>query len=125
MTSSGTHTVMVVDDELFFREVLKKMLSDDGFTVVAEASDGDEAVRKFREFAPSLVLMDIYMPVKNGIEATKDIISIDPTAKILVCSGTGYDDDIDSSLKAGALGVIFKPFFDEEVMETVRNIIAR
>ena len=100
------------------------MFLDNGFTVVTEAADGDEAVRKFREFAPSLVIMDIYMPHKNGFEATKEIISIDPAAKILVCSGTGFDDDIDAALKSGASGVIFKPFYDEEVMETVRNILA-
>ena len=124
MTSSINPSVLVVDDEHFFREVLKKILSDAGFSVVAEASDGDEAVSKFREFSPALVLMDIYMPNKSGIEATRDIISIDPAAKILVCSGTGFDEDIDSSLKAGALGVIFKPFFDEEVIESIRNALA-
>jgi two-component system chemotaxis response regulator CheY len=124
MTSSNSPSVLVVDDELFFREVLKKIFLDNGFNVVAEAADGDEAVRKFREFAPSLVVMDIYMPNKNGFEATKDIISIDPAAKILVCSGTGFDDDIDAALKSGASGLIFKPFYDEEVMETVRKILA-
>jgi two-component system chemotaxis response regulator CheY len=124
MTSSSSPSVLVVDDELFFREVLKKIFLDNGFNVVAEAADGDEAVRKFREFAPSLVVMDIYMPNKNGFEATKDIISIDPAAKILVCSGTGFDDDIDAALKSGASGLIFKPFYDEEVMETVRKILA-
>lgn len=124
MTSSNSPSVLVVDDELFFREVLKKIFLDNGFNVVAEAADGDEAVRKFREFAPSLVVMDIYMPNKNGFEATKEIISIDPAAKILVCSGTGFDDDIDAALKSGASGLIFKPFYDEEVMETVRKILA-
>jgi two-component system chemotaxis response regulator CheY len=64
------------------------------------------------------------MPNMNGIEATRDIMAVNPDAKIVICSGTGYDDDIDAALKAGARGVIFKPFFDEEVMETVRNILA-
>jgi two-component system chemotaxis response regulator CheY len=124
MTSSLNPTVLLADDEQFFRQVLGKMLGDAGLTVVAEASDGEEAVLKFRESAPTLVFMDIYMPNRNGIEATRDIMAINPDAKILICSGTGYDDDIDAALKAGARGVIFKPFFDEEVMETVRNILA-
>ncbi len=124
MTSSLKPTVLLADDEHFFRQVLGKMLVDGGFTVVAEAADGDEAVLKFREFAPTLVFMDIYMPNKSGIEATKDILAIDPAAKILICSGTGYDEDIDAALKVGARGVIFKPFYDEEVLETVRNILA-
>lgn len=124
MNSSLGATVLLADDEQFFRLVLGKMLEEGGLTVVAQASDGDDAVLKFREFAPTLVLMDIYMPNKNGIEATREIMAINPCAKVLICSGTGYDDDIDAALKSGARGVIFKPFFDEEVMETVRNILA-
>jgi len=124
MTSTLSPTVLLADDERFFRQVLGKILIDGGFTVVAEAGDGVEAVLKFREFEPTLVFMDIYMPDKSGIEATRDIIAINPAAKVLICSGTGYDDDIDAALKAGARGVIFKPFFDEEVMEIVRNILA-
>lgn len=124
MNSSDTPSILIVDDEQFFRQVLGKMLADAGYTVVAEASDGDAAVLKYREFTPSLVFMDIYMPSKNGIEAIRDIISIDANAKILICSGTGYEDDINAALKAGARGVIFKPFYDEEVMETVRTVLA-
>jgi len=124
MTSISNPTVLLADDEQFFRKVLGAMLVDGGFTVVAEASDGNEAVLKFKEYAPSLVFMDVYMPDKNGIEATREIMAINPAAKVLICSGTGYDDDIDAALKAGARGVIFKPFYDAEVMETVRNILA-
>lgn len=123
MSSSGALSILVVDDEQFFRQVLGKMLADEGYNVIAEASDGDEAVLKYREFAPSLVFMDIYMPTKNGIEAIREIISFAPDAKILICSGTGYEDDINAALKAGARGVIFKPFYDEEVLETVRNVL--
>lgn len=124
MSSSEAPTILIVDDEQFFRLVLGKILAEEGYTVVAEASDGDAAVLKYREFAPSLVFMDIYMPSKNGIEAIREIISIDANAKILICSGTGYEDDINAALKAGAKGVIFKPFYDEEVLETVRNVLA-
>jgi len=123
MSSSGARSILIVDDEQFFRQVLRQMLVDEGYTVVAEACDGDDAVLKYREFTPDLVFMDIYMPEKNGIEAIRDILSNDPNAKILICSGTGYDEDIDAALKAGARGVIFKPFYDAEVMETVRNIL--
>jgi len=124
MSTELNPTVLLADDEQFFRKVLGAMLVDGGFTVVAEAADGNEAVLKFKEYAPSLVFMDVYMPDKNGIEATREIMAINPAAKVLICSGTGYDDDIDAALKAGARGVIFKPFYDEEVLETVRNILA-
>lgn len=124
MSTSNVATVLVVDDELFFREVLKKILSGDGYVIAAEACDGADAVRKFRETSPSLVLMDIYMPVLNGIEATREIMAVDPSAKIVICSGTGYDDDINAALKAGAKGVIYKPFFDEEVLEMSRTVLS-
>ena len=100
------------------------MLTDAGFNVVSEASDGAEAVEKFTETSPALVLMDIYMSAISGIEATKEIIAINPSAKIIICSGTGYDEDISAALAVGAKAVIFKPFYDEEVLETVRNILA-
>lgn len=124
MTSSPGPTVLLADDEQFFRIVLGKMLGDAGFTVVAEAADGEEAVTRFRESAPDLVFMDIYMPNKSGIEATRDIVAINPRAKILICSGTGYEDDINAALQAGARGTIFKPFFEDEVLETVRKVLA-
>ncbi len=124
MTAVNSASVLIVDDEFFFREVLRGMLVKDGFAVVAEASNGDEAVQKYKEHSPSLVLMDIYMPEKNGIEATREIIAVNPAAKILICSGTGYDDDINAAIQAGASGIIYKPFYDEEVMETIRNILA-
>ena len=124
MADANDVGVLVVDDEQFFREVLRSMLQKEGYRVVAEASGGDEAVEMFRKFAPGLVLMDIYMPGKNGIEATRDIIAFAPEAKILICSGTGYDDDINAAILAGAKGIIYKPFYDEEVMETIRTLLA-
>jgi two-component system chemotaxis response regulator CheY len=124
MNISPIPTILIVDDEQFFRVVLREMLTDAGYSVVAEASDGDEAVRTYSECAPSLVFMDIYMPTKNGIEAIREIVSTDANAKIIICSGTGYEDDINAALQAGAKGVVFKPFFGGEVLETVSNVLA-
>ena len=116
--------ILVVDDEVFFRGLLSDMLTQNGFNVIAAASNGEEAVAKFREFSPALVMMDIYMPVMGGIDATRQIVSLDPSAKILICSGTGYDQDIDAALQAGARGVVYKPFYDDEVLESVRKALA-
>jgi two-component system chemotaxis response regulator CheY len=124
MADAHTAAVLIVDDEQFFREVLRDMLQKAGLQVVAEASSGDEAVELFKQFAPDLVLMDIYMPDMNGIEATLAIKALAPAAKILICSGTGYDDDIDAAVKAGANGIIYKPFYDAEVIETINTLLA-
>lgn len=116
-------SVLVVDDEVFFRSVLKELLVKNGYAVAGEAADGDEAVARYRECAPALVLMDIYMPNKNGIEATREILAADPAAKILVCSGTGYDDDINAAISIGAKGIIYKPFYEEEILTTIKGLI--
>lgn len=113
--------VLVVDDEIFFRSVLKELLVKSGFSIAGEAADGDEAVARYRECSPALVLMDIYMPNKNGIEATREILAADPAAKIIVCSGTGYDDDINAALGLGAKGIIYKPFYEEEVISIIKE----
>jgi len=114
-------TVMIVDDEIFFRELLRDTLTKGGFNVVAEAARGAEAIALYVERRPALVLMDIYMPEMNGIEATRDLIALDPQAKIIICSGVGYDDDLNAALAAGAVGVIYKPFYEDEVIEAVKR----
>jgi len=117
-------TVMIVDDELFFRKLLGTILTEKGFSVVTEASDGVEAVEKYSLHRPELVILDIYMPQKNGFDATKDILSINPKAKVLICSGMGYDDDVKAALAIGARDVILKPFIPQEVIEIVSRVLA-
>jgi two-component system chemotaxis response regulator CheY len=120
-TNQGAATVMIVDDELFFRGLLRDILVKAGFQVVADAANGADAVTLYRQHSPAIVLMDIYMPDKNGIESTREIMAIDPRARILICSGVGYDQDLEAAMQAGARGVIYKPFYDEEVVEIVRK----
>jgi len=117
-------TVMIVDDELFFRKLLGTILTEKGFSVVTEASDGVEAVEKYSLHRPDLVILDIYMPQKNGFDATKDILSLNPKAKVLICSGMGYDDDVKAALAIGARDVILKPFIPQEVIEIVSRVLA-
>jgi two-component system chemotaxis response regulator CheY len=117
-------TVMIVDDEIFFRKLLYNILTEKGFSVVTEASDGVEAVEKYSLHRPELVILDIYMPQKNGFDATKDIRSINPKAKVLICSGMGYDDDVKAALAIGARDVILKPFIPQEVIEIVSRVLA-
>ncbi len=122
-SSRVSRTIMIVDDELFFRELLRDMLEKEGFTIVAEATDGAEAVAKYRDHRPEITIMDIFMPGENGIDATREIVSFDENAKVLICSGIGYDDDIEAAMKAGARGIIVKPFFPAEVMETIAKVM--
>jgi two-component system chemotaxis response regulator CheY len=122
-SSNLNKTIMIVDDELFFRKLLRDILEEEGFTAILEAEDGTEAVEKYLQHRPELTVMDIYMPGKNGIDATKEIFSFDKNAKVLICSGTGYDDDVKFASKIGARGVILKPFIPKEVIEIINRAL--
>lgn len=122
-SSPSAKTVMIVDDELFFRKMLRDILEKDGFTVVAEAVDGIEAVNNYTIHRPEIILMDIYMPRSSGMDATKEILSIDRGAKVLICSGQGYDEDAQAALAIGARYVILKPFIKDEVLELVHKAL--
>ena len=114
---------MIVDDELFFRQMLREILVEAGFTIVAEASDGIEAVEKYREHCPEITIMDIFMPEENGIAAIKEILSFDKNAKVLIYTGIGFDEDVEVALQAGAKEVILKSFSPEEVKAVVKKVL--
>ncbi len=126
MIKNSSHlakTILIVDDELFFRKLLRDILEEEGFTAIVEAEDGTEAVEKYLQCRPVLTVMDIYMPEKNGIDASKEILSIDGKAKVLICSGAEYDDDVKFAVKIGVRGVILKPFITREVMEIINKTL--
>jgi len=124
--SSQIHkTIMIADDELFFRKLLRDILEEEGYTVVAEAVDGIEAVERYCLHRPEITIMDIYMPGKNGIDAMKEILSLDKNAKVLICSGSGYDDDVNFAFKVGAKDAILKPFIKKEVAEIINKVLSQ
>ena len=124
LTSRPSGTIMIVDDELFFRLMLRDILVTAGFTIVAEAANGIEAVDEYRKHRPDITIMDIFMPEENGIFAIKEIISFDKNAKILIYTGIGFDEDVEVALEAGAKEVILKSYSPEEVMAVVNKILA-
>ncbi|MFO7819588.1 MAG: response regulator, partial [Halanaerobacter sp.] len=81
--------VLIVDDAQFMRTMLAKLVEENGYEVVDQAVNGEEAVAKYKENSPDLVTMDITMPKMDGIEATREIIDIDPDANVIVCSAMG------------------------------------
>lgn len=117
--------IMVVDDAAFMRMMLKDILTKGGYEVVGEAENGLRAVEKYKELTPDLVLMDITMPELDGIGAVKQIKSLDPNAKIIMCSAMGQQAMVLESIQAGARDFIVKPFQADRIIEAVSKIIAK
>lgn len=114
--------VLIADDALFMRNLLRDILERSGFQVVAEATNGQEAIELYREHKPDLVTMDIVMPLKSGIEALEEIIKEDPRARIVMCSALGQETLVLEAVQCGARDFIVKPFKEERVVEVVRRI---
>ena len=111
--------ILIVDDAAFMRMMLKDILTKAGHTVAGEASDGDEALMKYKELKPDLTTLDITMPRKDGIEALKEIISYDPEAKCVMCSAMGQQQMVIKAIQNGARDFVVKPFVPERVAEAV------
>jgi two-component system chemotaxis response regulator CheY len=116
-------SVLIVDDALFMRMMIKDILSKDGFVIVGEAENGEEAVEKYADLKPDLVTMDIVMPDMDGIEAVRNIIKMDPGARVLMCSAMGQQPLVVEALEAGARDFIIKPFQPAKVVEAVRKAL--
>ncbi len=116
-------TIMIVDDASFMRAVLKKIVLQSGHEVIAEAGNGDDAIAQYSTLQPDLVLMDIIMPpgpkAKDGIEALKQIVSVNPAAKVVMCSSMGQQSLITEALKSGAKDFVIKPFQAQKVLEVL------
>jgi len=118
-------TVIIADDAQFMRVMLKDILEDSGWLVVAEAADGREAVERYRELRPDLVMLDITMPGLDGVEACRRIVALDPHAKVVMVSALGQKEEVLAAIRAGAGDFVIKPFEAERVEETVRSLLAR
>jgi two-component system, chemotaxis family, chemotaxis protein CheY len=111
--------VLIADDAAYMREMLRDILTSGGYDIVAEASDGEEAVAAYREHSPDLVTLDIVMPRKSGLEALREILQGDPGACVVMCSALGQDALVRDMLQAGAKGYIVKPFKPDQVLEAI------
>jgi two-component system chemotaxis response regulator CheY len=106
------------------RNTLKEIFTSQQFEIAGEAANGVEAVEKYKETTPDLMTMDIVMPFKNGIQATRDILAQDPEATIIICSALGQESLVTEAIEAGATDFIVKPFRSENVMQVVQKALA-
>lgn len=117
--------IMLVDDAAFMRMKIKKALSAGGYNNFVEAQDGAEAVKKYEEEKPDLVIMDITMPNMDGLQALKKIKESDSSANIMMCTAMGQESMVVDAINYGAKDFIVKPFEDERLVQTVNSILAK
>ncbi|TGU66284.1 response regulator, partial [Mesorhizobium sp. M00.F.Ca.ET.186.01.1.1] len=103
---------------------IKEILSKNGYSVVGEASDGAQAVEKYKELGPDLVTMDITMPEMDGISALKEIKKLDPNARVIMCSAMGQQAMVIDAIQAGAKDFIVKPFQADRVLEAIKKTLS-
>jgi two-component system chemotaxis response regulator CheY len=115
-------TVLVVDDAAFMRMRAGKLLTQHGYQVL-EAENGLDALNMYMQHKPDLVLMDITMPVMDGITALKEIRQADPQAKVVMLSAMGQQSMVIESIEAGARDFVVKPYEPDNVMASVRKLI--
>lgn len=116
-----TKEVIIVDDSSFMRNLLEQIL-DDEYDVVAQASNGVEAVELYKEHNPDFVMMDVVMPKCNGIKATHAIKQLDDS-HIIMCTSVGQKEKMKLAVQAGADGYVTKPFEEEDVLQTVQKVV--
>ena len=116
--------ILVVDDAAFMRKMVSDALTKGGHEVVGEAGNGQEAIARFQELKPELMTLDITMPEKDGLEALSEIMTLDPGAKVLMCSALGQESKVIESIKLGAKDFVVKPFQPERLLEAVGKALA-
>ena len=116
-------SILVCDDAAFMRMTLIKILQEDGHDVIGEAAKGIEALEKYRVLKPDVVLMDITMPERNGLEATKDITEYDPTATVIIVSALGQQDKVFAAIANGAKDFVVKPFEPDKIIQCISKYI--
>ena len=119
-TNKPSRRVIVVDDSMLIRRMVKDTLQSDGWDVVGEASNGNDAVELYQQLRPDVVTLDIIMPGSDGIEALRSIMRINPEAKVVVVSALNQTKLISEAIRSGAQDFIAKPFLPEQLQQTIR-----
>ncbi len=116
-------SVLLVDDLSFMRSAMRSIITGGGMEVAGEAENGLEAVKLYRLRKPDVVLMDITMPVMNGISALDRIMKIDPGARVIMCSALGQNKYIIKSIQLGAKDFVVKPFTPERIISSISKVM--
>ncbi|MFJ4618483.1 response regulator [Streptomyces sp. NPDC088812] len=119
--AQGPIKVMVVDDHPMWRDAVARDLAESGFEVVATAGDGEQAVRRARATTPDVLVLDLNLPVKPGVQVCKEVVGANPALRVLVLSASGEHADVLEAVKSGATGYLLKSASTEDLLDAVRR----
>ena len=118
--------VLIADDHRLFAQALEAILAtDDRIEIAGHARDGREAVELARTLRPHVILMDIAMPIMDGFQATKHILSESPTTSVLMLTGSNARSDVDRARKSGAAGYVTKDRIAGELIDAIVEVVSR
>lgn len=115
--------VLIVDDAAFMRMMIRNILERNGYEVKGEATNGVEAVEQYQALHPDVVTMDITMPEKDGLQALKEIRSIDSQAKVVMASAMGQQAMVIEAIQSGAVDFLVKPFDEQRVVQALKKVV--
>ena len=114
--------VLIVDDAAFMRISIKNMLTKNGHEVIGEAENGMVGIERYIELSPDIVTMDITMPEMSGLDALREIMRINPAAKVLMVSAMGQEAMVRDAIVSGAKGFIVKPFKEDGIISAIKKL---
>jgi two-component system chemotaxis response regulator CheY len=117
-------TLLVADDALIIRQIIKDMAASAGWTIIGEATNGQEAVERYRQLRPDAVILDLVMPEHDGLYALRGIMEFDPEAKVLVVSALEQRGVLKEAFKSGAADFVSKPFDKENLQATLAQLVS-
>ncbi len=115
--------ILIADDAPFIRELLKELLEPRGFVIVGEAQDGVEAVELAEQLKPDVILMDLVMPKKSGVEATTEIVKRQPRVKVIACSTLDQETMMLKAIEAGCCHYVTKPFEAKDLVQAIEKAV--
>jgi len=116
--------VLIVDDAAFMRKMLGDVLAKGGHEVIGEGANGAEAITQYQALRPDIMTLDITMPEKDGLAALREILTLEPGAKIVMCSALGQESKVLEAIKSGAKDFVVKPFQPDRLLEAVGKALA-
>ena len=114
--------VLIVDDAAFMRISIINMLTKNGHEVIGEAENGIVGIERYKELSPDIVTMDITMPEMSGLDALREIMKINPAAKVLMVSAMGQEAMVRDAILSGAKGFIVKPFKEDGIISAIKKL---